>query len=129
MGAAARAEIKKLQTLKNNLVGEVEALYAHQQEIKHTIATKKTSIQILSTKIDKLMLQNKKLTVSEHAIIRYVERVLGINIEDIENKILNQTTYHLVEELGNGRYPCNNGQFMIVVKDGCVVTVIGDDKQ
>ena len=41
MGVAARAEIKKLQTLKNNLVGEVEALYAHQQEIKHTIATKK----------------------------------------------------------------------------------------
>lgn len=75
------------------------------------------------------MLQNKKLTVSEHAIIRYVERVLGINIEDIENKILNQTTCHLVEELGNGRYPCNNGKFMIVVKDGCVVTVIGDDKQ
>lgn len=101
MGVAARAEIKKLQTLKNNLVGEVEALYAHQQEIKHTIATKKTSIQILSTKIDKLMLQNKKLTVSEHAIIRYVERVLGINIEDIENKILNQTTCHLVEEIGN----------------------------
>lgn len=61
MGVAARAEIKKLQTLKNNLVGEVEALYAHQQEIKHTIATKKTSIQILSTKIDKLMLQNKKI--------------------------------------------------------------------
>ena len=129
MGVAARAEIKKLQTLKNNLVGEVEALYAHQPEIKHTIATKKTSIQILNTKIDKLMLQNKKLTVSEHAIIRYVERVLGINIEDIENKILNQTTCHLVEELGNGRYPCNNGKFMIVVKDGCVVTVIGDDKQ
>lgn len=129
MGVAARAEIKKLQTLKNNLVGEVEALYTHQQEIKHTIATKKTSIQILSTKIDKLMLQNKKLTVSEHAIIRYVERVLGINIEDIENKILNQTTCHLVEELGNGRYPCNNDKFMIVVKDGCVVTVISDDKQ
>ena len=50
MGVAARAEIKKLQTLKNNLVGEVEALYAHQQEIKHTIATKKQVFKYLAPK-------------------------------------------------------------------------------
>ena len=67
--------------------------------------------------------------VSEHAIIRYVERVLGINIEDIENKILNQTTCHLVEELGNDRYLCNNGKSAIVVKDGRVVTVARNVKQ
>lgn len=59
--------------------------------------------------------------VTEHALLRYFERVLGYNLEEIRGLILNDTTRAYIEQFGNGKIP---GQgYRIVVKDRAVVTV------
>jgi len=66
---------------------------------------KKKIIDELQFKIDKL---EKPTTpeVSEHAILRYVERVLDINIENIKKEILSEDVVDMVKKLGgNGGYP------------------------
>lgn len=64
------------------------------------------------------------MIVSEHAIIRYIERVLGISIDEISQKILGNEIEKQIETLGNGTYPINDNEFKIVVKDNVVVTII-----
>jgi len=62
--------------------------------------------------------------VSDHALVRYMERVLGADIEELKAKILPGETLKLMKELSfnDGRYPC--GDFYLVLKDGVVVTII-----
>ncbi len=65
---------------------------------------------------------DKELIVSEHALLRYLERIMGINLEDIKHEILNDKVASSIKMLGNGTYPVE--EYKIVVKDGVVVTVL-----
>ena len=61
------------------------------------------------------------VNISIHAILRYFERVVGLDIKEIEEKILPDNIRDLVAELGDGKY--QNGDFTVVVKNGVVATV------
>jgi hypothetical protein len=66
--------------------------------------------------------KNSDLKVSEHAILRCLERVKGLNIEEIEKEILTEGVRNMVTNLGNtGTFP--NGDFSLVLKEGTVITV------
>ena len=60
--------------------------------------------------------------VTDHALVRYMERVLGMDIETIRNSVLSSETKALIQALGNGRIPMGNG-FKAVVRGGFVVTI------
>jgi hypothetical protein len=60
--------------------------------------------------------------VSEHALLRYLERVKGIDIKSCEQEILNKKVLEMIETLGgNGSFP--NENFKLVMKDNVVVTI------
>jgi hypothetical protein len=64
----------------------------------------------------------ENLKVSEHAIVRYFERVLGSDIGLIEKKILTDEVVALVEKLGGtGTFNCDG--FSVVIKNYTVVTI------
>jgi hypothetical protein len=62
------------------------------------------------------------LVVSDHAIIRYMERKLGLNLDDLRKEIsdINLEAY---AQLGDGNYPLQAHDARAVVKDGVIVTV------
>jgi hypothetical protein len=63
------------------------------------------------------------LKVTEHAIIRYLERVKGLDIEEIEKEILTDSLKDMVTNLGNtGTFPGNG--FRILMKDGTITTIL-----
>lgn len=64
-----------------------------------------------------------RIGVSDHAILRYLERVLGIDVWAVKNQILNLNGRVTTGELGDGKYPVGNGHHA-VVKNDVVVTVI-----
>ncbi len=70
---------------------------------------------------------DRKLIVSEHAMLRYIERVMGVNLEEIKQEILNDEVSNNIKKLGNGTYPVE--EYKIVVKDGVVVTVLDKYKK
>ncbi|MBF6626849.1 hypothetical protein [Tuanshanicoccus lijuaniae] len=127
MSNKKREELKRLQTLKANAEAELTSLRFEASAIKKEIELKETNIRSLAQQIERLTKESKGITVSEHAIIRYLERVLGIDSDEIVEKILPEKTRRLAMELGNGRYAVNEGEFKVVIKNGVVVSVLTDE--
>jgi len=61
-----------------------------------------------------------KLIVSDHAVIRYMERVLGLSFYDIKKEIAPDKLL----SMGDGKYPIDGTKCRAVIVNGVVATVI-----
>jgi hypothetical protein len=114
-------KIKKLRSQLANLQGDKEAILVELSLKRNELNHKIGQIKKLEKLIKKLDCK-KELKVSEHAILRYFERVMGVDIQMIERRILSDKIFEYVEKLGpNGTYP-NDGH-SVVMKDGTVTTI------
>lgn len=117
-------EVRKLKELKSRLAvhkaereGILEELRLRQREL----SAKDKTIKHFQEEIARLN-GSSGIKVSEHAILRYLERAEGLNIEDIEKKILTEDLVSLTEKLGStGTYPI--GEVQAVLKNNTVVTI------
>lgn len=67
-------------------------------------------------------LQSKEIVVSEHALVRYFERVKQFDLEVVKKELLPEKVKEQIAVLGDGRYPVDS--FKIVIKNNTVVSVI-----
>lgn len=75
-------------------------------------------IQDLNQQINKL--KQTRIVVSEHAMLRYLERIHGIDLEEVKREILSDKIREQIVTLGDGAYP--NGDIVVRVKGNTVVT-------
>lgn len=61
--------------------------------------------------------------VTDHAVLRYLERVCGVNVEQVRNMILSPENRKTIARLGNGKFPLGNGCTAVVVNE-VVVTIV-----
>lgn len=111
----------QLEKVKGDLAGMRSQLTALQNEYK----LKKDQAEELEKKIKRLN-EPIKPTVSEHAIVRYFERVEGYNIQEVCSKILSPDVMQLINTLGgNGEYPLSrDSEHKAVIKNNTVVTIV-----
>lgn len=115
-------KIKGLQTQLNNLQGDVEAIKLDLTNKQDEYNFKKKKIKEIQHEINKYR-HNGQIKISEHAIIRYLERVKGIDIAKIEKEIVTDEVRRMVGVLGgNGSYP--NKEFKLVMKNYTIVTIV-----
>ena len=126
MGKKEREIIKQFETMKSEIMGKITGLKEQKKIVEKEISTLEESLKSLEQKINNL--QNSDLIVSEHAIIRYIERVIGINIEEIVEKIATEKMKKMVEWCGNGLYPSENGDFKLKINNNVVVTILNNEK-
>lgn len=62
-------------------------------------------------------------TVTEHALLRYIERTYGVDLEEIRKTILTPTTVSAIKALGSGKYPLPCGG-KAVVKGMAIISVV-----
>lgn len=62
------------------------------------------------------------LTITDHALLRYLERCKGVDLEQIKTEMLPTRTADAISKLGDGTYTIHD-RFTAVVRSGCVVTV------
>lgn len=62
-------------------------------------------------------------TVTDHAVLRYLERVMGLDVEAIRETILTEESKVWIKTVGHGKFPIGNGHFVKVV-NGVVVTIL-----
>lgn len=79
-------------------------------------------------KVKELILDESKderdIRVSDHAVIRYLERHGGMDIETIKKQIATDQLIELVSKMGgNGKYPIDDKQ-SVIMKDYVIVTLI-----
>lgn len=63
--------------------------------------------------------------VSDHAVIRYLERVLGIDVDEIRKQMVPENTAQMAAALRYGRFPVQAFRgYRLIVREGVVCTVI-----
>lgn len=80
----------------------------------------KSKIESIDKKIEML---RSDVVLSEHAILRYIERCMGIDLNTVKQEIIDEKTKDTIKKLGDGHYPLKSGG-KIIVKDNVIVTVI-----
>ena len=78
-----------------------------------------SQINTIKQKIESI--KGREPIVTEHAMLRYIERVLGINLEEVKMQILNEKTLAMINSLGSGKFPGDG--YKVVVKNRSVITI------
>lgn len=113
--------IKTLLRREKELVSEIEDIKGKKKEIDKNLEIKRKKLEGVKAKIANAQ---ESVIISEHAVIRYIERVLGIDIKEIEKKIVDEETEKIIREMR----PCriHRGEFSILIKDNTVTTITTD---
>lgn len=111
-------EIKKIQTRLRKLEGEISDICRFVVEYQQVYENKRQEKEMLIEKIKEM--QKGDLKVSEHAMLRYIERVMGIDLVEVETNLM-QCMSDDQKKLGNGVYPCVG--FKAVVKENTIITI------
>jgi hypothetical protein len=104
---------RKLEEDLVQIGSELKLLLDRQGEVQKKL---RKIIQQLSA------LKIKEPTVTDHAVLRYLERFRGINLEEIREEILTDERKEMILELGTIKLPLGENH-RIIVKDGVVVTI------
>lgn len=119
-------EVRKIKGLKSQL----RALQSDAELLKIEIGNKQReygnklkTIKSIEEQIKSIEKKGNKVKISEHAIVRYFERVRGFDISEIEKEILTEEVLKLIDALGgSGTYP--NKEFKVVMKNNMVTTIM-----
>ena len=126
MAIKGKEELKKLNTLQVKLQSEIEAIKIEREILNNKLQSAERNLGKIREEIKKLK-EGNKIIVSEHAMLRYIERVLGINLKEIEKRILTDEVKEQYKIVGNGRFPIND-EFRALIRDHVVVTITGVEK-
>jgi hypothetical protein len=120
------AQLKGLQIRIKSLDGQAAELT---DQINNLTRERDAKVRVsngLKRQVDAII-NDKGVQVTEHAILRYLERVKGVDLAQIEREILPDKTRDHIEELGAGNFPC--GDHTLVVKDKMIITVNTKDRE
>lgn len=117
-----KSKLKGLETQISKLKSEVDLDKLQLSTIQKSIKSKVERIKELERKLNKLK-GSSKLIVSEHAILRYLERIKGLDTNEVIESILNEDLLEVYTKLGtsSGKFPCND--FKVVIKNNVIVTI------
>jgi predicted nucleic acid-binding Zn-ribbon protein len=105
MGVQKNQTLKQLKTQQSKLIGVVDALKIEISTLQKEFSAKTKAVDELQKKIDRLE-HPVEVTISEHAILRYFERIESVEMDKIKENILTEKVKKLIDELGpNGTYP------------------------
>jgi len=114
----------KLKTINTAL----RISYEHRDRLRTNIKDEQRRLTICNTEIkarekEKTKLVNDKgIIVSEHAILRYLERVGKLDIESVQKQILTKEVENQIGILnGNGKISIDG--YTIVIKNSVITTI------
>lgn len=111
--------LKHLQVRQAQLSAEVEQLTKTMRELQKQLSEKSTALNFVKKEIREIT--EMKPVVSEHAMLRYCERILNIDLKKIEQELLSERNIEIIELLRSGKIPI--GSCNLVVKNKVIVTI------
>lgn len=121
MSAKNSETLKQLNTRKTKLEAELKFLADERSAAMSKYDKAVNQIKQIESDIEQLTKTDP--IVTEHAIIRYMERVRNYDFEVISAEILTEALRAQIMSFGNGKYPIGNG-FKAVVKDNSIVSIV-----
>ena len=119
------AKHRELKGLETRLAKCREQIALHADrigELRQEQAVCRGREEGLLSKIAVLKKSAKGLVITEHAMLRYIERVMGVSMDKLQEKVLPDTLRDKAALFGNTTFPVNGHS--VTIRDGAVVTVI-----
>ena len=113
-------ELKQLKSRQSKLKAEKEAVDTELHRLKLRQQDLTNILYRVKEKINKLTL--REVIVTEHALLRYFERVVGYDLEAVKEDILDPNIRTKIDMLGSGKFPKTN--YTVVVRDNTVISII-----
>lgn len=124
-------ELKQLQVIMEKKKAELGAAKKEQTDLSvkaSEIGSKATDLKNeIQDIVEKLSKHNSEPTISEHALIRYCQRVLNIDTDKIIKEILDEKTIDQIKTISSGKIPKDD--YIVVVKNNVVVSIFLDEKE
>lgn len=114
------SELKALQRRRNEAAKELESQKEAIKEEQRELTRKQAELAKLELQLSQLT--DKEPIVSEHALLRYIERYLGADLEAIRERILTPELTERINSFPNGRFEIGGG-FVAVVRDKVITTI------
>lgn len=98
--------------------------HAHSLEAiaANVVKLRKTEANLIRAKLKKIRGEQKTIQVSDHAIVRYLERVTGMDVEALRKEMIAQIPDNYQFSEAVEYIPVDNGQ-QYIIRDGLVITV------
>lgn len=112
---------KGLQVRRSRLEPEVERLKREVSQANTAYQEVKKELDDVVVEINRFEEETIEPIVSEHAMLRYIERVKGFDLTALHNEILTDERKALIAEMRSCDFIV--GDYKIVVKRGVVVSV------
>jgi len=114
-------ELKGLQTRLEKL----KVMFEHSKKdvdvAQRALNDTRNKIIKIDNQIKKL--KQKEIIISEHAILRFIERAMGFDIELINKKIMENGLEEQIKIAGAGHYPICEG-LKAIVKNNTIVSIV-----
>lgn len=122
MSSVSREQhLKQLRTRKQKLDGEVAALDQEQRDAQRRYNERIRQRDEIAKSIEELEQQASEPGISEHALVRYCERIKGLDFDSIRDEML-EGRREQIAFMGSGQIDMGDGHKM-VIKNRIVVTV------
>ena len=99
MALKQKEELKKLQSLLVKQKSEIDLIKRERQLADERLAVAERNLKKIEEEMKKVKSGNK-IIVSEHAILRYLERTMELDIKSIEKEILTDETVRQYRNTG-----------------------------
>lgn len=116
-------EVKGLRSQLSAKRGDLAAARANMASAQRVVAIMERDIQSMEARVKELEAPppSGPIVVTEHAVIRYLERAMGIDIDALRLDMV-KGAEHAIAFMGDGELKRPEGH-SLVVKNRCVVTV------
>lgn len=122
MSVQAAHTLKQLETRRHKMLADQALLRFAMTEAQQAFHQAGERLKALDAEIARLTHRAQEPVVSEHALLRYLERVYSLNLEELRQEILTPGVVHQIQKLKSGRIPLGDGT-TLVVEDKVVRTV------
>ena len=124
-------ELKALTSRREQADRRLKALQEESTALNQKITAEHREISGIDAKISQLQAkaknQTKSVLITEHAILRYLERVKGLDLDQVKKEMVPELVIAKIRALGNGEYPV--GTHSVKVKDNTVITILTKEEK
>lgn len=114
-------DLKRLNTQIGQCEGDVTALEEQRADVQSAIKTKQAELARLRTTRNALVANGGELVISEHAMLRYIQRVMGIDLDELAARVVSPAYRR---RLATFTGIVGGDGFRVRIKDGVAVTII-----
>lgn len=113
--------------VNNNTSAELKALHTKLNEaedilrqLRNQVAEADNKVRRIKSEIQTII--DSEIVISEHAILRYLERIKGIDMNVIKEEMMPEKVMKQIQILSSGKFPCDT--HYLKVKNRVVITVL-----